>query len=102
MRIKKPLKKDKDGLIIPDLSILRNSVPLDKQIVDYLVGNHVEEKAYIYHITIPYYCAVEIYEFVKRNNIDASFLFPGYDGVVKCLEEDGYVEKKKKRITGDS
>lgn len=97
-QVRKPLKKDKDGQIAPDLSVLRNATPLDKLIVDYLENNQVEEKTYIYHITIPNHTAIELYEYVKRNNCDAASLFPGYDGVVRCMEENLLVERLKHDI----
>ncbi len=39
-------------------------------------------------ITLPYKAAGEIYQYSKRNGKDASTLFPGYDGVVRCMAED--------------
>jgi hypothetical protein len=94
-QVKKPLKIDENGQTTPDLSIIRNTDPLDKLIVDYLENNQVEEKVYLYHITLPSCTAPDIYKYAKKNNCDASFLFPGYDGVVRCIEEDLYVEKQK-------
>jgi hypothetical protein len=94
-QIKKPLKNNKDGKIIPDLSVLRNTDSLDKQIVEYLEQNQVKGAPYIYHITIPQKSAIELYEYAKKNHCDASYLFPGYSGVARCIEEDGFVDRLK-------
>lgn len=94
-QINKPLKKNKDGKIIPDLTVFRNTDSLDKQIVEYLEQHQVENTPFIYHFTIPQNSAIELYEYAKRNHCDASFLFPGYSGVARCLEEDGFVDKLK-------
>lgn len=94
-QVKKPLKKDKDGQTIPDLSILRDENSLDRQISDYLEEHMVNEKPYIYHFTIPQGEAIQLYEYAQRNHCDASTLFPGYSGVAKCVEEDGFVERLK-------
>lgn len=91
-QVKKPLKKDKQGQTIPDLSVLRNMDSLDKQISDYLEGQRVKKNVYIYHFTIPQGEAIQLYEYAQRNHCDASTLFPGYNGVAKCVEEDGFVE----------
>ena len=96
-QVDKPLKIDENGQTTPDLSIIRNTDPLDKLIVDYLENNQVEEKVYLYHITLPSCTAPDLYEYAKKNHCDASFLFPGYDGVVRCIEEDLYMEKLKGR-----
>ena len=91
-QVKKPLKKNKDGQTIPDFSILTNRDPLDKLIAVFLEEHNVKKKTYIYHFTIPHNTAVELYEYAKRNRCDASYLFPGYGGVARCIEEDGYVK----------
>jgi hypothetical protein len=93
--VKKPLNKNKNGQTIPDLSILTNRVSLDKQIADFLEEHKVKKKTYIYHFTIPQNTAIELYEYAKQNHCDASSMFPGYGGVARCIEEDGYVKYLK-------
>lgn len=48
----------------------------------------MKEKTYLYRITIPYEAAPDLYTDAKSNGKDASTLFPGYDGVVRCMIED--------------
>ncbi len=91
-QVEKPLKKDENGVNKPDYSILRNDHPLDKLIVDYLEQNNFDANPYIYRITIPQNAALDIYEYAKRNHCDAAYLFPGYSGVARCIEEDRYAE----------
>lgn len=90
--IKKPVKKHKDKGIVPDFKIL-DTQTLDEQISDFLAKNGEPPKPYLYQITIPESEALELYKFIKNYGYDAAHLFPGYDGVVKCLNEDEMVRK---------
>ena len=96
-QVKKPMKKGKGGQMIPDLSVLRNEDTLDKQIAEHLEQYHVDDRFYIYHFTLPYSASIELYEYAKRHHCDASYLFPGYSGVARCLEEDGFIESLKSK-----
>ena len=87
--IEKPLKKD----FKPDFGVMVDRTPLDKQITDYLKQAEMDPKPYLYHITIPQSAVGEIYEYAKRNHIDAAHLFPGYAGVVQCLKEDNLLKE---------
>ena len=87
--IEKPLKKDSK----PDFKVMVDRTPLDKQITDYLKQTEIDPKPYLYHITIPQSAVGEIYEYAKRNHIDAAHLFPGYAGVVQCLKEDNLLKE---------
>lgn len=89
--IEKPLKK----IFEPDLIAMVDRTPLDKQITDYLQQEEMEPKPYLYHITIPHSTVGEIYEYVRRNHIDAAHLFPGYAGVVQCIKEDKLMQEFK-------
>ena len=68
--------------------VAANRHSLDELITDYLILHNVEVKPYLYHITLPQKDYREIYKFAKRNNADAAHLFPGYEGVVRCINED--------------
>ena len=61
---------------------------LDEQLTNFLVAKKSAPRFVLYHITIPAEYADEIYSFAKHNHCDATYLFPGYDGVVRCMEED--------------
>ena len=30
----------------------------------------------------------ELYEYIRKRNVNAASLFPGYEGVVRCIKED--------------
>lgn len=60
----------------------------DCKLVEDLEKLKVKEKTYLYRITIPYEAAPDLYTYAKNNGKDASTLFPGYDGVVRCMIED--------------
>jgi len=74
-------------------SIIENQVMADKRsldelLTDFLIQHNVESKPYLYRITLPQKEIKEIYKYAKRNNADAAHLFPGYAGVVRCINED--------------
>ena len=101
-KIRKPLKRKGDEFI-PDLSKQINNNPLDVLVTKYLEQHQVNERKFIYHFTIPYSSAIELYEYAKRHHSDASFLFPGYSGVAKCLEEEDFARiLKQKRNANES
>ena len=81
-----------------DASFINEStekVPLDKKLTEYLLENEVSKKTYLYHITIPKTSVGDIYEYIKRNNIDAAHLFPGYSGITRGIKEELLFEKYK-------
>lgn len=101
-QIRKPLKK-KGEEFIPDLLKQINKEPLDALVTKYLEQHQVNERKFIYHFTLSYSSAIELYEYAKRHHIDASFLFPGYSGVARCLEEDDFARiLKQKRNANES
>ena len=96
-QIKKPLKLQNEKTIA-DINKGVCDSPLDLQITEFLEQHQVSAEKYIYLITIPHSEAIKLYEYAKRNHCDASFLFPGYGGVARCLEEDGYLKKIKSEL----
>ena len=85
--IEKPIEYDKNKGIIPKWSF-RQRETLDESLTNYLLKNKEKDYPYFYHITIPETDISILYKFLKRNRCDASYLFPGYDGVVRCIQED--------------
>ena len=93
--IKKPLKKDKDKGIVPEIA-WRDEKTLDEHITEFLLEKGEPSKPYLYRIHLSEACIFELYKFIKRNRCDASTLFPGYDGVVRCMKEDKMFNKINK------
>lgn len=92
-QVRKPLTRSKeDGQTIPDFSVLRIDSSIDTLITEYLLSNNVEEHTFMYRISLPHSTAIELYKFAKHNHCDASYLFPGYSGVARCMEEDRYMK----------
>lgn len=85
--IQKPFKKDKEKGIVPDF-VWRDQKTLDEHLTEFLLKKREPSKPFLYHITIPETYVHKLYQFIKRNKCDASSLFPGYDGVVRCMQED--------------
>ena len=93
--IKKPLMKDKDKGIVPEI-VWRDEKTLDEHITEFLLEKGEPSKPYLYRIHLSEAGASELYKFIKRNRCDASTLFPGYDGVVRCMKEDNMFNKINK------
>jgi len=93
--IKKPLKKDKDKGIVPEIS-WRDEKTFDEQITEFLLEKGEPSKPYLYRVTLSMTVISELYNFIKRNRCDAATLFPGYDGVVRCMKEDNMFNKINK------
>lgn len=62
--------------------------PLDKLLTDYLYSMNEGKLKFMYHFTIPCSEATGLYRYACHNYCDAAHLFPGYDGVVKCMQEN--------------
>lgn len=93
-RIKKQMLDDiKKG----SKPMLVDQETFDCKLVNALDQVNAKEKHYLYRITLPYEAAAEVYSYAKRNGKDASTLFPGYDGVVRCMKEDKRCKKLKRK-----
>lgn len=60
----------------------------DCKLVKALDQLEAKDQCYLYRITLPYEAAAEVYSYAKRNGKDASTLFPGYNGITRCMKED--------------
>lgn len=93
-RIKKQMLDDiKNG----SKPMLVDKETFDCKLVKALDQVNAKEMYYLYRITLPYEAAAEVYSFAKRNCKDASTLFPGYDGVVRCMKEDKRLKKLRNK-----
>ena len=95
--IKKPIKEDKDKGLVPYFS-WKDEKTLDEHVTEFLIEIGEPSKPYLYRITLSKNCITELYKFIKRNRCDASTLFPGYDGVVRCMKEDDMFNKINKNM----
>lgn len=66
---------------------------LDVQLHEYLNDINAPARHYLYHITIPQDAAYTIYSHIEHLGYNASTLFPGYDGVVRFLDEHLRIHK---------
>lgn len=72
----------------PSNRLIVDQESFDSKLVKVLDEISAEEAPYLYRLTIPYDAAADVYAYAKQNGKDASTLFPGYDGVVRCMRED--------------
>ena len=42
----------------------------------------------MWKLLIPRSDRKELYEFIRKRNVNAASLFPGYEGAVQCIKED--------------
>lgn len=76
--------------------LLVDQETFDCKLVKELEKIGAKEDICLYRMTLPIEAAGEIYLYAKQNGKDASTLFPGYDGVVRCMIED----KRLSRLEG--
>lgn len=81
----KPSMLGKDGKL--DVESQTDRRPSDVRLDSYLKEIKAPEKHYLYQITIPQDAARDIYSFIEKMGYNASTLFPGYDGVVRFMNE---------------
>ena len=86
--IKKPIKGKG---VRPEINPFKPKT-LDEQLTEFLSALNELSKPYLYRITIPESEVIPLYYFAKHNGCDAAHLFPGYDGIVKCLQEEELVK----------
>lgn len=82
-----------------DVSIDRT--PLDKLLTDFLHSKGDEPYKMLYHFTIPSTGAPELYRYAAHNYCDAAHLFPGYDGIVRCMKENQDCEIMENILWGE-
>ncbi|MBQ5318465.1 MAG: FRG domain-containing protein [Oscillospiraceae bacterium] len=77
-----------------------NDTPLDKKIETYIYSNYSDldciiktANEFMIKFLIPTSECKKIAKYLYNNNYNAAFLFPGYDGVVKSIEEQRMLEK---------
>ena len=83
--IKPAMIRESDGKLNAKAKTDRRS--LDVQLHEYLNDINAPARHYLYHITIPQDAAYTIYSYIEHLGYNASTLFPGYDGVVRFLDE---------------
>ena len=68
--------------------------PLNDLIEEHTPKNE-DSEVYMWRYLIPRKDRVVLYEYIKRRNVTAATLFPGYDGVVRSLKEDSNIKKSE-------
>lgn len=79
--------------------LLVDQETFDCKLVKELERVRAKEDTYLYRFTIPVEAAGDIYMYAKNNGKDASTLFPGYDGVVRCMVEDKRYKRFVRKIS---
>lgn len=94
-RVKKQMLDDIKKKV--EKPMLVDQETFDCKLVKALCQVNAKEQSYLYRITLPLEAAAEVYSYAKRNGKDASTLFPGYNGVVRCMKEDKESKKLKSK-----
>ena len=66
---------------------MTNRTPLDELIEEECKKNSINETV-MWKMLIPRKDRKELYEFIRKRNVNAASLFPGYEGVVRCIKEN--------------
>lgn len=72
--------------------------PLNELIEKSCQHGENDKKVLLYRVEVPICCCVEMYNYIGRLGYSAAKIFPGYEGVVKKLEEDELSSKVGKII----
>ncbi len=84
----------KDGSRVIDTKTKVDRTPLDQLLSDLRIKQDKIEKPYLYGIMLPLDSAKEIYRYLKSIGYDASRIYPGYNGVVKSLLHDYFLNSE--------
>ena len=83
----------KDGQMVVDRKARTNRKPLDQLLLNLCIRKDKIDKPYLYCFKLPKDSAKEIYRYIKGQGYDASRIYPGYNGVVKSMKHDYYLNQ---------
>lgn len=88
--IKLPLtaeNKDNNEAMFEMFKRMTNRTPLNELIEEEFKKQGVKEVV-MWKLLIPRKDRKELYEYIRKRNVNAASLFPGYEGAVRCINED--------------
>lgn len=83
-----------EGKMVADMKTIVNRKPLDQLLLNLRIGQENIEEPYLYGFLLPADSGREIYRYIKSVGYDASRIYPGYNGVVKSMSHDYYLNKE--------
>ena len=83
----------RNGRIEPDTNTKVNRTPLD-HLLDLIIKQDKIENPYLYALMLPRDAVNELYGYLKSIGYDASRIYPGYNGVVKSLLHDSFLNSE--------
>ena len=84
----------KEGHMVVNMETKVNRKPLDQLLLNLRIKKDKIEKPYLYGFMLPADSAKEIYRHIKSLGYDASRIYPGYNGVVKSMAHDYYINEE--------
>lgn len=90
----------KDGERIVDVKTKCDRTPLDQLLLNFRIRQEKIERPYLIGIMLPADSAKEIYGHIKNLGYDASRIYPGYNGVVKSMLHDYYMNEETIKKSG--
>lgn len=84
----------KDGGKVVDMETKVNRTPLDQLLLNLRIKQDKIEEPYLYGFMLPLDSAKELYRYIKSLGYDASRIYPGYNGVVKSLLHDYFLNSE--------
>lgn len=67
--------------------LLTNRTPLDELIAEEC-KKHNRKGVVMWKLLVPRKDRKDLYKYIRRKNVNAASLFPGYEGAVRCIKED--------------
>lgn len=83
-----------EGKMVADMKTIVNRKPLDQLLLNLRIGQENIEEPYLYGFLLPADSGREIYRYIKSVGYDASRIYPNYNGVVKSMCHDYYLDKE--------
>lgn len=80
-----------DGHMVVDVKTKVNRKPLDELLLNLRLKRGEPPSPYLYGIVLPADSAKEIYRYIKSMGYDASRIYPGYNGAMKSMLHDYYL-----------
>ena len=83
-----------NGSKVVDMKTKVNRTPLDQLLLNLRIKQDKIDNPYLYGFMLPLDSAKDIYRYIKSIGYDASRIYPGYNGVVKSLLHDYFLNSE--------
>lgn len=87
LKIQLNAANDNNDVVFEMIKRMTNRTPLNELIEEEFKKRGIKEVV-MWKLLIPRKDRKELYEYIRKRNVNAASLFPGYEGAVRCIKED--------------